>query len=99
MQALVIVPTRELGMQVSQQHYQQACACSAYSQYCLFVKVASVARMLAAKPTGFESVKEICTIMALLDGGMLKRHKTWLKVFFYTLTVLTSNFRHAQWPV
>ncbi|CAA7405972.1 unnamed protein product [Spirodela intermedia] len=55
-QALVIVPTRELGMQV-----------------------ASVARMLAAKPTGFESVDETCTIMALLDGGMLKRHKTWLK--------------------
>ncbi|CAA6669027.1 unnamed protein product [Spirodela intermedia] len=47
-QALVIVPTRELGMQV-----------------------ASVARMLAAKPTGFESVDETCTIMALLDGELV----------------------------
>ncbi|OQU88256.1 hypothetical protein SORBI_3003G442700 [Sorghum bicolor] len=43
-QALVVVPTRELGMQV--------------------------ARLLAAKA---------CTVMALLDGGMLKRQKSWVK--------------------
>ncbi|MQL76251.1 hypothetical protein Taro_008621 [Colocasia esculenta] len=55
-QALIVVPTRELGMQVTR-----------------------VARMLAAKPTGYEMVEETCTIMALLDGGMLKRHKSWLK--------------------
>uniref|UniRef100_A0A1D1YN51 RNA helicase n=1 Tax=Anthurium amnicola TaxID=1678845 RepID=A0A1D1YN51_9ARAE len=55
-QALIVVPTRELGMQV-----------------------ARVARMLAAKLTGFETVKSTCAIMALLDGGMLKRHKSWLK--------------------
>uniref|UniRef100_A0A1D1YWC2 RNA helicase n=1 Tax=Anthurium amnicola TaxID=1678845 RepID=A0A1D1YWC2_9ARAE len=58
-QALIVVPTRELGMQV-----------------------ARVARMLAAKLTGFETVKSTCAIMALLDGGMLKRHKSWLKVDF-----------------
>ncbi|TKW37000.1 hypothetical protein SEVIR_1G019000v4 [Setaria viridis] len=43
-QALVVVPTRELGIQV--------------------------ARLLAAKA---------CTVMALLDGGMLKRQKSWVK--------------------
>ncbi|XP_048235176.1 DEAD-box ATP-dependent RNA helicase 58, chloroplastic isoform X3 [Ricinus communis] len=48
-QALIIVPTRELGMQVTK-----------------------VARMLAAKPMDV-------TVMALLDGGMLRRHKSWLK--------------------
>ncbi|RLM78283.1 DEAD-box ATP-dependent RNA helicase 58, chloroplastic [Panicum miliaceum] len=46
-QALVVVPTRELGIQVTK-----------------------VARILAAKA---------CTIMALLDGGMLKRQKSWVK--------------------
>ncbi|XP_057538743.1 DEAD-box ATP-dependent RNA helicase 58, chloroplastic-like isoform X1 [Amaranthus tricolor] len=56
-QALIVVPTRELGMQVTK-----------------------VARMLAAKPTdnGSEQQKS-CTVMALLDGGMLKRHRMWLK--------------------
>lgn len=34
--------------------------------------------MLAAKSTDAE-VKG-CTVMALLDGGMLRRHKSWLKV-------------------
>ncbi|CAN7121610.1 unnamed protein product [Brassica rapa subsp. narinosa] len=53
-QAVVVVPTRELGMQVTK-----------------------VARMLAAKSTDAE-VKG-CTVMALLDGGMLRRHKSWLK--------------------
>lgn len=47
MQALVVVPTRELGMQVTK-----------------------VARILAAKA---------CTVMALLDGGMLRRQKSWVK--------------------
>ncbi|EEC72249.1 hypothetical protein OsI_05378 [Oryza sativa Indica Group] len=46
-QALVVVPTRELGMQVTK-----------------------VARILAAKA---------CTVMALLDGGMLRRQKSWVK--------------------
>ncbi|KAL5163594.1 DEAD-box ATP-dependent RNA helicase 58, chloroplastic [Glycine soja] len=56
-QALVLVPTRELGMQVTK-----------------------VARTLAAKPTGVDGEQKSCSIMALLDGGTLKRHKTWLKV-------------------
>ncbi|KAJ8442739.1 hypothetical protein Cgig2_011009 [Carnegiea gigantea] len=66
-QALVVVPTRELGMQVTK-----------------------VARMLAANPTGLgpESHKA-CTVMALLDGGMLKRHKTWLKADPPTVVVAT----------
>ncbi|RWR93740.1 DEAD-box ATP-dependent RNA helicase 58, chloroplastic isoform X1 [Cinnamomum micranthum f. kanehirae] len=55
-QALVIVPTRELGMQVTK-----------------------VARMLAARPADHSSEQKTCTVMALLDGGMLERHKTWLK--------------------
>ncbi|XP_065858453.1 DEAD-box ATP-dependent RNA helicase 58, chloroplastic-like, partial [Euphorbia lathyris] len=46
-QALIVVPTRELGMQV-----------------------AKVARTLAAKPVDV-------TVMALLDGGLLKRQKSW----------------------
>ncbi|KAJ1287262.1 hypothetical protein BS78_03G417600 [Paspalum vaginatum] len=50
-QALVVVPTRELGMQVTK-----------------------VARLLAAKS---------CTVMALLDGGMLKRQRSWVKVQIY----------------
>lgn len=62
-----MVPTRELGMQVTK-----------------------VARMLAANPTvlGPESHKA-CTVMALLDGGMLKRHKTWLKADPPTVVVAT----------
>ncbi|KAK1431598.1 hypothetical protein QVD17_08067 [Tagetes erecta] len=56
-QALIVVPTRELGMQV-----------------------AKVARLLADKS---------CTIMALLDGGTLKRQKTWLKAEPPTIIVGT----------
>ncbi|GLT78448.1 hypothetical protein SLA2020_499840 [Shorea laevis] len=52
-QALVVVPTRELGMQVTK-----------------------VARMLAAKPMENEVEQKSCTVMALLDGGMLRRHKS-----------------------
>ncbi|XP_028774394.1 DEAD-box ATP-dependent RNA helicase 58, chloroplastic-like isoform X2 [Neltuma alba] len=55
-QALVVVPTRELGMQV-----------------------AKVARMLAASPTEVEKEHKSYTVMALLDGGTLRRHKSWLK--------------------
>ncbi|KAJ3683306.1 hypothetical protein LUZ60_013533 [Juncus effusus] len=55
-QAIIVVPTRELGMQV-----------------------AKVARMLAAKPKGTDKTEKECGIMALLDGGMLTRHKSWLK--------------------
>lgn len=56
MQAIIVVPTRELGIQV-----------------------AKVARMLAAKPKDLGPDGKSCTIMALLDGGMLRRHKSWLK--------------------
>ncbi|CAL5393000.1 unnamed protein product [Camellia sinensis] len=63
-QALIVVPTRELGMQVTK-----------------------VARMLAAKPA--ELGEEACYVMALLDGGMLRRHKSWLKVKPPTIVVAT----------
>ncbi|XP_073050239.1 DEAD-box ATP-dependent RNA helicase 58, chloroplastic isoform X2 [Primulina eburnea] len=56
-QALIVLPTRELGMQV-----------------------AKVARMLAARSSELESGQNSCTVMALLDGGTLRRHKSWLKV-------------------
>ncbi|KAL8515285.1 hypothetical protein ACS0TY_014124 [Phlomoides rotata] len=56
-QALIVVPTRELGMQVTK-----------------------VARMLAAKSSELDSEQKSCTVMALLDGGTLNRHKSWLKV-------------------
>ncbi|KAJ8565867.1 hypothetical protein K7X08_008443 [Anisodus acutangulus] len=43
------------------------------------MQVTKVARMLAANPSERESGMKSCTVMALLDGGMLKRHKSWLK--------------------
>ncbi|MFS8005761.1 putative RNA helicase [Helianthus anomalus] len=65
-QALIVVPTRELGMQV-----------------------AKVARMLAAKADQPELENKGCTIMALLDGGTLKRQKSWLKAEPPTIIVGT----------
>ncbi|XP_057956775.1 DEAD-box ATP-dependent RNA helicase 58, chloroplastic isoform X2 [Malania oleifera] len=65
-QALIVVPTRELGMQV-----------------------AKVARMLAAKPTELGLGQKSCTVMALLDGGLLSRHKNWLKAEPPTIVVAT----------
>ncbi|CAN6442179.1 unnamed protein product [Victoria cruziana] len=55
-QALIVVPTRELGTQVTK-----------------------VARMLAAKPSDCSLEEKSCTVMALLDGGTLRRHRSWLK--------------------
>ncbi|XP_031738178.1 DEAD-box ATP-dependent RNA helicase 58, chloroplastic isoform X3 [Cucumis sativus] len=60
-QALIVVPTRELGMQVR------------------LNSVTKVARMLAAKPAASEDGLNSYVVMALLDGGLLRRHKTWLK--------------------
>ncbi|KAB2599569.1 DEAD-box ATP-dependent RNA helicase 58 [Pyrus ussuriensis x Pyrus communis] len=59
-QALVVVPTGELGMQV---------------------RLSVLRRLLglAAKPKEGEFEQKLCTVMALLDGGMLTRHKSWLK--------------------
>lgn len=48
-------------------------------------KVTKVARFLAAKPSDTDLEHKPCTVMALLDGGMLRRHKSWLKVL-YSLT-------------
>ncbi|XP_075506767.1 DEAD-box ATP-dependent RNA helicase 58, chloroplastic isoform X3 [Primulina tabacum] len=44
------------------------------------MQVAKVARMLAARSSELESGQNSCTVMALLDGGTLRRHKSWLKV-------------------
>ncbi|KAK8998756.1 hypothetical protein V6N11_069943 [Hibiscus sabdariffa] len=66
-QALIVVPTRELGMQVTK-----------------------VARMLAvARHMDPELEHKSCTVMALLDGGMLRRHKSWLKAEPPTIVVAT----------
>ncbi|XP_058082526.1 DEAD-box ATP-dependent RNA helicase 58, chloroplastic isoform X7 [Magnolia sinica] len=43
------------------------------------MQVTKVARMLAARPTEHGSEQKACTVMALLDGGTLERHKSWLK--------------------
>ncbi|VFQ64900.1 unnamed protein product [Cuscuta campestris] len=56
-QALIVVPNRELGIQVTK-----------------------VARLLAAKSEELNSEQKQCSIMPLLDGGSLKRHRSWLKV-------------------
>lgn len=54
------------------------------------MQVTKVARMLAAKPSELEPEQhKTCTVMALLDGGMLKRHKTWLKADPPTVVVAT----------
>ncbi|KAL1827485.1 hypothetical protein ACET3Z_005897 [Daucus carota] len=52
-QALIIVPTRELGMRVTK-----------------------VAHTLAAKSGKPGTEEKPCTVMALLDGGILRRHKS-----------------------
>ena len=64
--------------------------------FLLIIKVTKVARMLAAKPTdnGSEQQKS-CTVMALLDGGMLKRHRMWLKVLS-TFLVNHFTFEHNR---
>ncbi|KAE8668082.1 DEAD-box ATP-dependent RNA helicase 58 [Hibiscus syriacus] len=66
-QALIVVPTRELGMQVTK-----------------------VARLLAAA-RHMDPVLDhkSYTVMALLDGGMLRRHKSWLKAEPPTIVVAT----------
>ncbi|KAH9682862.1 DEAD-box ATP-dependent RNA helicase 58 [Citrus sinensis] len=67
-QAVIVVPTRELGMQVTK-----------------------VARVLAAKPLDTDLEHKLCTVMALLDGGMLRRHKSWLKAEPPTIVVATMG--------
>ncbi|KAL2537460.1 ATP-dependent RNA helicase [Forsythia ovata] len=42
-------------------------------------QVTKVARMLAANSSELESDNKSCTVMALLDGGTLRRHRSWLK--------------------
>ncbi|KAK4405697.1 DEAD-box ATP-dependent RNA helicase 58, chloroplastic [Sesamum angolense] len=46
----------------------------------IHAQVTKVARMLAAKYPELDSEQRSCTVMALLDGGTLRRHKSWLKV-------------------
>ncbi|XP_050240461.1 DEAD-box ATP-dependent RNA helicase 58, chloroplastic isoform X2 [Quercus robur] len=55
----------------------------------LHAQVTRVARMLAARPMELELEQKSCTVMALLDGGMLKRHKSWLKAEPPTIVVAT----------
>lgn len=39
-----------------------------------------------------EMEEKSCTVMALLDGGMLKRHKSWLKVLCFSLFHSLNHF-------
>lgn len=55
----------------------------------LHAQVTKVARMLAATPTENDAEQKSCTVMALLDGGMLRRHKSWLKAEPPTIVVAT----------
>ncbi|XP_063942406.1 DEAD-box ATP-dependent RNA helicase 58, chloroplastic-like [Daucus carota subsp. sativus] len=55
-QAMIIVPTRKLGMRVTK-----------------------VACTLAAKSGKPGTEEKPCTVMALLYGGTLRTHKSWLK--------------------
>ncbi|KAI4302717.1 hypothetical protein MLD38_038434 [Melastoma candidum] len=65
-QACIVVPTRELGIQVTK-----------------------VARRLVGKPTKIDMEDKSCTVMALLDGGMLQRQKSWLKAEPPSIVVAT----------
>lgn len=65
-QALIVVPHRELGIQVTK-----------------------VARLLAAKSEELGSEQKQCSIMPLLDGGSLKRHRSWLKAEPPTMMIAT----------
>lgn len=47
--------------------------------------------MLAAKPKEGELEQKSCTVMALLDGGMLTRHKSWLKVLHFSFVLHVCN--------
>lgn len=54
-------------------------------------QVTKVARMLAAKPATADEVgQKSYVVMALLDGGLLRRHKTWLKVLHLSLFFMHS---------
>ncbi|XP_062168489.1 DEAD-box ATP-dependent RNA helicase 58, chloroplastic isoform X2 [Alnus glutinosa] len=53
------------------------------------MQVTRVARMLAGRPMELELEQKGCTVMALLDGGMLRRHKSWLKAEPPTIVVAT----------
>ncbi|KAE9455350.1 hypothetical protein C3L33_12752, partial [Rhododendron williamsianum] len=89
-QALIVVPTRELGTQVRVSDDFCNASLMSYSAVVFFFfinKVTKVARMLAAKPA--ELGMEACSIMALLDGGMLGRQKSWLKSEPPTIVVAT----------
>ena len=91
-----MVPTRELGMQVRIPmlliahnaicHGGITLELANYKNKMkhLYDQVTKVARILAAKPAELEGEQKSCTIMALLDGGTLRRHKSWIKVLYFT---------------
>ncbi|KAK9146712.1 hypothetical protein Sjap_006615 [Stephania japonica] len=74
-QALIVVPTRELGMQVRE----------ILGGFCLSCSDAS------CKAFDSEAERRVCTVMALLDGGLLRRHKSWLKAEPPTIVVATMG--------
>lgn len=60
-------------------------------------KVTKVARTLAAKALQLETEQKSCTVMALLDGGTLRRHKSWLKVIKIPITTYISVRIRTFW--
>lgn len=65
----------------------------------IFVKkVTKVTRMLAANYSELESDHKSCTVMALLDGGTLRRHRSWLKVQNW-LAVTAVNFFYFSYKL
>ncbi|KAI8010716.1 hypothetical protein LOK49_LG06G03061 [Camellia lanceoleosa] len=78
----------EIGFVVPTDVQQKALPIMLSGRDCiLHAQVTKVARMLAAKPA--ELGEEACCVMALLDGGMLRRHKSWLKAEPPTIVVAT----------
>jgi hypothetical protein len=48
--------------------------------------------MLAGRPMELEVEQKECTVMSLLDGGMLKRHKSWLKVMYILVIIFQVSW-------
>ena len=91
MQALVVVPTRELGIQV----IGDCCSLpwNLLVHYILSDRVASVIALLQVTKVARILAAKACTVMALLDGGMLKRQKSWVKV---TLSIFSWVYVYAD---
>ena len=64
-----------------------------------YQKVTKVARTLAAKSLQLENEQKSCTVMALLDGGTLRRHKSWLKVINIPVSTIYSYLYYNEFKL